>query len=293
MREALVRSVNNATVHLFRDVGVDFVIEYVRRLGIESPLNRDLSLALGSSDLSLFELTRAYAVYAGGGRRITPVFIRRVSDRDGEVLLENTPLGGFPVEDAEAPDVERTEAAGVEDVDMAAPVSDVGEEDDPDRVISPELAYLTTSLLRAVVEDTHGTGWRLKALKRPVAGKTGTTNDQADAWFLGFSPDIVTGVWVGHDESRFLGWGETGSRAAAPIWVDYMGVALEDRPVRDFPVPDPIVFARVDRKTGLLASANSRNVVFEAFLPGSAPTERADTARTTAEGRRLLRLDDF
>jgi penicillin-binding protein 1A len=290
MREALVRSVNNATVHLFRDVGVDFVIDYVRRLGIESPLNRDLSLALGSSDLSLFDLTRAYAVYAAGGRRITPVFIRRVTDRNGEVLLENAPLGGFPVEDVEAPDVEAGEAA---DVDVAAPVSEMGEEEDPDRIISPELAYLTTSLLQAVVEDPHGTGWRLKALNRPVAGKTGTTNDQADAWFLGFSPDIVTGVWVGHDESRFLGWGETGSRAAAPIWVDYMGVALKERPVRDFPVPDPIVFARVDRKTGLLASANSTDIVFEAFLPGTEPTERAETARTTAEGRRLLRLDDF
>jgi penicillin-binding protein 1A len=299
MREALVRSVNNATVHLFRDVGVDFVIDYVRRLGIESPLNRDLSLALGSSDLSLFELTRAYAVYAAGGRRVTPVFIRRVTDRNGQVLLENAPLGLPPFEDVEPPDVDRDEAADALDVDVAAPVSDAGGEEnavgeeDPDRIISPELAYLTTSLLQAVVEDPHGTGWRLKALNRPLAGKTGTTNDQADAWFLGFSPDIVTGVWVGHDESRFLGWGETGSRAAAPIWVDYMRVALTERPVRDFPVPDPIVFARVDRKTGLLASANSRDIVFEAFLPGTEPTERADTARTTAEGRRLLRLDDF
>jgi len=290
MREALVRSVNNATVHLFRDVGVDYVIDYARRLGIESPLNRDLSLALGSSGVSLFELTRAYAVYANGGRRITPVFIRRVTDRNGEVLLENAPLLGSPVEDAEAQGVEEAKAA---DADEAAPVPEGDAEGDPDQIISPELAYLTTSLLQAVVQDPHGTGWRLKALNRPVAGKTGTTNDQADAWFLGFSPDIVTGVWVGHDEIRFLGWGETGSRAAAPIWVDYMGVALADRPVREFPVPDPIVFARVDRKTGLLASPDSTDVVFEAFLPGTEPTQRAETVRTTAEGRRLLRLDDF
>ena len=283
---------NNATVHLFRDVGVDFVIDYVHWLGSESPLNRDLSLALGSSDLSLFELTRAYAVFAGGGRRITPVFIRRVTDRNGEVLLENAPLGNL------SGDIEATD---VDEIDVAAPISALGaeggEEEDPDRVISPELAYLMTRLLRAVVEDPNGTGWRLKALNRPVAGKTGTTNDQADAWFLGFSPGIVTGVWVGHDESRFLGWGETGSRAAAPIWVDYMGVALKERPVREFSEPDPIVyplvFARVDRKTGLLAGAASTNIVLEAFLPGTEPTERAETARTTAEGRRLLRLDDF
>jgi len=291
MREALARSVNNATVHLFRDVGVDFVIDYVRRLGIESPLNRDLSLALGSSDLSLLELTRAYAVYARSGRRSTPIFIRRVTDQNGAVLLENVPLGGPP------PEEDGESESDVAAVDVTAPASaetaEDGEEVDPNQIISPELAYLTTSLLKAVVKDPDGTGWRLKALNRPLAGKTGTTNDQADAWFLGFSPDIVTGVWVGHDESRFLGWGETGSRAAAPIWVGYMREALKGRQVRDFPVPDPIVFARVDRETGLLAGADNSGVVFEAFLPGTEPTERAEAARTTAEGRRLLRLDDF
>jgi penicillin-binding protein 1A len=296
LREALARSVNNATVHLFRDVGVDFVIDYVRQLGIESPLNRDLSLALGSSDLSLLELTRAYAVYAAGGRRVTPTFIRRVTDRNGEVLLENVPLGDLaPAEDGATAEVD-VAAASEEMAEDGGAVAD-GEALDPDQIISPELAYLTTSLLRAVVEDPRGTGWRLKALGRPLAGKTGTTNDQADAWFLGFSPDIATGVWVGHDESRFLGWGETGSRAAAPIWVGYMGAALRDRPVNAFRVPDPIVypidFVTIDRKTGLLAGAGSTDVVREAFLPGTAPTERAEAARTTAEGRRLLRLDDF
>jgi penicillin-binding protein 1A len=144
-----------------------------------------------------------------------------------------------------------------------------------------------------VVEDPHGTGWRLRALGRPLAGKTGTTNDQADAWFIGFSPEILTGVWVGHDESRFLGYGETGSRAAAPIWVDYMKVALSERKRRDFPVPDPIEFARIDRKTGLLADPSSSNTVFQAFLEGTAPTETASSARTTSESRRKLRLDSL
>ncbi|MCH8890799.1 MAG: PBP1A family penicillin-binding protein, partial [Myxococcales bacterium] len=224
LREALARSINNATVHLFRDVGIDFVIEYVRRLGIESPLNRDLSLALGSSGLSLLELTRAYAVFATGGRRVVPIFIRRVIDRDGLVLLENVPLGASG--GASDPS-ERTEDL----VDVAAAAEDEGGAgdaeilEDPDQIIPPEEAYLAVSLLRAVVEDSRGTGHRLRVLRRPVAGKTGTTNDQADAWLMGFSPEIVTGVWVGHDESRFLGYGETGSRAAAPIWVDYMRVA--------------------------------------------------------------------
>ncbi|MFQ5418691.1 MAG: penicillin-binding transpeptidase domain-containing protein, partial [Myxococcota bacterium] len=178
---------------------------------------------------------------------------------------------------------------------MAEFVEAYGAVIDGDRLIPPELAYLTTSMLRAVVVDPGGTGWRLRDLRRPVAGKTGTTNDQADAWFLGYSPEIVTGVWVGHDEGRFLGYRETGSRAAAPIWVEYMATALRDRPIRDFAVPDPIVFARIDRRTGLLADlgAAKEDVVFEAFLPGSEPSEHAETARTTAEGRRMLRLDDF
>jgi len=293
IREALARSVNNATVHLFRDVGIDYVIEYARRLGIESPLNRNLSLALGSSGLSLLELTRAYAVFAAGGRRVTPIFIRRVTDRDGLVLLENVSLGAS-VEPAAQPDGELEQsvdvAASAEDQPATAEAAPAA---DPDQIIPPAEAYLAVSLLRAVVEDPHGTGYRLRVLHRPVAGKTGTTNDQADAWFMGFSPDIVTGVWVGHDETRFLGVGETGSRAAAPIWVDYMRAALAKRPVRDFAVPETIEFARIDRETGLLAGENSASTVFQPFLQGTVPTEMADSARVNSESRRQLRMDSF
>jgi penicillin-binding protein 1A len=280
-------------VHLFRDVGIDYVIEYARRLGIESPLNRDLSLALGSSGMSLLDPTRAYAVFAAGGRRIEPVFIRRVTDRDGMVLLENVRLGAAGEADVDPSEVEE------DFIDVAAAAEDQEVTDDaefpldPDQIIPPEEAYLAVSLLRAVVEDPKGTGHRLRALRRPVAGKTGTTNDQADAWFMGFSPDIVTGVWVGHDESRFLGFGETGSRAAAPIWVGYMGAALEDRSARDFAVPESIEFARIDRKTGLLAGGSSASTVFQPFLQGTVPTEMADSARTDSESRRQLRLDSF
>jgi len=294
LREALARSVNNATVHLFRDIGMDFVISYARRLGIESPLNRDLSLALGSSDVTLLELTRAYKVFASGGRLRTPTFIRRVTDRDGNVLLENVPVGATATETVPSVSAAGDGAGGDAIAETSAPSADDGEQpSDPEQVITPEEAYLATSLLRAVVEDEHGTGWRLRALNRPLAGKTGTTNDQGDAWFIGYSPDIVTGVWVGHDESRFLGYGETGSRAAAPIWVDYMKVALRERPVRDFPVPDPIVFARIDRKTGLLADASSKDTIFEAFRKGTVPTETVSSKRSSSESRRQLRLDSF
>ena len=297
LRESLVRSVNNATVHLFRDVGVDFVLEYARHLGITSPLNRDLSLALGSSGVSLLELTRAYAVYPSGGRRVTPVYIRRVVDREGRVLLENVSLRNISDETENGDDeLFGVDVAALDDETSDGEISDEEtseEEVDPNQLIPPEQAYLATSLMRAVVTDPHGTGWRLRALKRPLAGKTGTTNEQGDAWLMGFSPTVMTGVWVGHDENHFLGWGETGSRAAAPIWVDYMRVALADRPIGDFPVPEPIVFARIDRKTGLLAASGSTDTVFQAFVSGTEPTENDTTARTTSEGRRLLRLDAF
>ncbi len=284
MRQALVRSVNNATVHLFRDVGVDFVIDFARRLGVESPLSRDLSLALGSSALSLLELTRAYAIFPAQGRRVMPVFVRRVLDGDGEVLLENVPLGGIPLA---AEPVVPSELLDVAE----APLEESSLADE--LVIPAGQAYLATDLLRAVVSDPKGTGWRLRALRRPVAGKTGTTNDQGDAWFMGFSPNVVTGVWVGHDESQFLGWGETGSRAAAPIWVDFMAAALERRPMRDFSVPESIVFARIDRKTGLLADGSTQESVFQPFLAGTVPVETARTARTESEARDRLRMEAF
>jgi len=238
-------------------------------------------------------------VFDEGGRRVVPTFIRRVTDRDGMVLLENVELGAS--EDAAVePDEMETDfldvAAAAEDeenpVDPETPI-DAEFQPDPDQLIPPAEAYLVVSLLRAVVEDPKGTGHRLRVLHRPVAGKTGTTNDQADAWFMGFSPEVVTGVWVGHDESRFLGYGETGSRAAAPIWVDYMRTALAGRPARDFPVPELIEFARIDRKTGLLAGENSESTVFQPFLQGTVPTEMADSARTQSESRRQLRLDSF
>jgi penicillin-binding protein 1A len=291
LREALARSVNNATVYLFRDIGGERVIDYARRLGIESTLENNLSLALGSSGVTLLELTRAYASFPAGGKRMRPVFIRRVLDRDGNELLRDVELGrpaaealarmqepaasevaeetatpevAQPAIEAETPAAEVTTLAGVPE-----PVVP------PGFALSAQNAFLVTDLLRGVVEDPEGTGWRLRALQRPLAGKTGTTNDQADAWFMGFSPEIMTGVWVGHDESRILGHGETGSRAAAPIWVDYMSKALAQRPVADFDPPDSIVFARIDRKSGLLAEGASGDSVFQAFLEGREPTTAA------------------
>jgi len=160
-------------------------------------------------------------------------------------------------------------------------------------VISPQLAYLATDLLKAAVFDEGGTGRGARELHRTVGGKTGTTNFGGDAWFIGFSPDVLTGVWVGYDEKKVLGKGETGGRTALPIWRDYMKDALADRSNRDFPVPSGIVFARVDRETGMLAGSGSQDAYLQAFAEGTEPTETAKQASRGGERGRLLRLDQF
>jgi penicillin-binding protein 1A len=290
LREALTRSVNNATIHLLKEVGVGRVMSTARKLGIDSPLDRNLSLALGASPVSLFELSRAYAVFPSGGRRVAPTFIRKVEDHQGALLLENVAL-------SESDRVDPAEEAA-EDGELAVEVEDVfvatgpdEEAEDPNQPLSEIDSYLTVELLRAVVHDPRGTGRRAQTLGRSLAGKTGTTNDQGDAWFMGFSPDVLTGVWVGFDEVRLLGKGETGGRAALPIWIDFMREALRERPARDFPVPDGIVVVRIDRSSGLLADARSEDVFFQAFAEGTEPSETASKALSSAESRRRLRLE--
>lgn len=281
MRDALKKSVNNATVHLFRDLGVRYVIDYARRFGIQAPLSADLSLALGSSSMTLLELTRAYAVYPRGGTRVIPRFISQVTDPEGNTLLGDVPLGDIP------PPVLKPLAGG-NDADFETyPDSEIA----PTlAVVSPADAYLMSDLLRTVVQE--GTGRRLKALGRTLAGKTGTTNDFTDAWFMGFSPELTTGVWVGHDDNQKLGWGESGGKAALPIWGDFMKVALAPYPQRDFEVPAHIEFQRIDRVSGLLAEANTQDAYFQPFLEGTAP-ERSFTDQTTTRKTRQAARDDI
>lgn len=248
LRMALARSQNVATVRVARRIGVPYIMRFARRLGITSPLNPDLSMALGSSALSLLELVRAYAVFATRGHLIEPIFTTKVLDRDGHVLEEHRPL---PLE-----------------ADLRSSGSELQEGRYYPQVISEETAYLMTSMLQSVIKE--GTGWRAKALGRPCAGKTGTTDDYTDAWFIGYTPRLITGVWVGFDEPRSLGEHETGSRAACPIWVDFMKEVLKDKPVEDFPVPEGIVFVRIDPKTGLLARPGEPGL-FECFRSGTEP----------------------
>jgi penicillin-binding protein 1A len=159
-----------------------------------------------------------------------------------------------------------------------------------DRVqaIDPATAYLITNMMESVIQE--GTGRRVRSIGRPAAGKTGTTNDLHDAWFAGFTPDFVTGVWVGYDQEKPLGRRETGSKAASPIWLEYMKAAHADRPVRDFPVPPGVVFSKVDAETGLLPSPATENVIFECFKEGTVPTRQTPHASHVTEAEQLFKV---
>jgi len=232
-RFALTHSRNVVTIKILKDIGVNYVIDYAKALGIQSPLTRDLSLALGSSGVSLLELVSAYSVFANYGTRVEPIFITRITDKDGVVLEENLATS--------------------------------------QQVISPQTAYIMTTLLQGVIQE--GTGKRAKALGRPAAGKTGTTNDLNDAWFIGFTPDLIAGAWIGYDDERPLGKKETGARAALPIWLRFMEKVVEGRPIKDFPMPDGVVFARVDADTGGLANPDTERPIFEVFKVGTLPLD--------------------
>jgi penicillin-binding protein 1A len=251
LRQALAKSRNVITIKILQDIGIDYVMDYAHKLGITSTLNRDLSLALGSSGVSLLELVSAYSVFTNHGFRVTPCFVTRVLDRNGNELEKFTPA--------------------------------------KEMVIDPSTAFIMTSLLEGVVQN--GTGWRAKALNRPVAGKTGTTNDLYDAWFMGFTPEYTAGVWVGFDEEASLGKFETGSKAASPIWVGFMERILADKPAQVFEVPEGVVFTQIDATTGLLPVAESSKTIFECFKEGTVPTEYAPRPGVATEPEQFFKMD--
>jgi len=247
LRQALAKSRNLPTIRILEDIGIDYAIKYANRLGILSPLGKDLSLALGSSGVSLLELVVAYSVFVNQGELVEPVFITKIVDRDGNIIEEHKP----------------------------------GHQ----QAIEQSTAYLITSLLESVVKE--GTARRILALKRPAAGKTGTTNNLNDAWFVGFTPDYVTGTWVGFDKEQPLGRDETGGKAAAPIWLAFMKRILADLPERPFEIPEGVVFSKVDAETGLLPTFETQRTIFECFKEGSAPARNVNrtipTMTETAE----------
>lgn len=314
MTVALARSVNNATIHLLDQIGISRTIAFARRLGIRSPLQKKMGLALGASSMTLLEITRAYAVLGAGGRYLEPRLLACVEDRNGQRLIGDVPLDpALPAAARAAPQAGAPGAPGgcgpvalLEDPaaypeqEGAGPLPGAGETAplDPNAplpggfVMRPADAYVAVSMLRQVVEHPRGTGSRARALRRPVAGKTGTTNDNTDAWFVGFSPQIATGVWVGVDDNRVgLGPNETGSRAAAPIWIEYMGQALKQHRPSEFAAPPGVVLADIDPQSGLLAAPESEGALRLAFAAGSEPTESAEAAAEAKELSRKLNLE--
>ena len=236
LRDALAQSHNLATVRLLDKVGVKNVIEFAKTVGITSPLATDLSLGLGSSSVGLMELTSAYSVLLNQGSRAEPYAILIVKDNAGKVL-------------------ELTETQAM-------------------AVISQETAYLITNMMEDVVQK--GTGQAAKVIGRPIAGKTGTTDEFINAWFIGGAPNLVTGIYVGFDDRRSLGETESGAHAALPIWVNFMKEALKAIPVMAFTIPEGVTFVKVDPATGLLeGEQDGQASTVELFTKGSEPTQAA------------------
>jgi penicillin-binding protein 1A len=278
MREALTNSINIVSIKILEKIGVGAAVEFAKKLGITSTIEPNLAIALGASSVTPQELTAAYGVYAAGGYRVTPYFITKVTDRDGKVLEEiPTPAPAPAVFDNSTSAMRLTltgsDAEAGKTAALPAPdakPATVSPLPPPVQVVSPEVSYIITNLMQSVVNS--GTGQRAKAVGRPVAGKTGTTNDMKDAWFVGFVPQLVAGVWVGFDQERSLGSGGSGGQAAAPIWTEFMQRAVAGMPVQNFTPPAGVTFATINPRTGRLARDGSEGSLQECFISGTEPT---------------------
>ena len=272
LRQALTHSRNLVSIRLLQDIGVRHAIDYAGRFGFNADqLPANLSLALGSGSVTPLQMARGYAVFANGGYRIAPHFIERILDADGEAVFAARPATVCrECADEDAADAETASSAETDDSVLMGPP----EPPAPPRaeqVLEPRNSWLMNSLLQDVVK--RGTGRRALTLGRgDLRGKTGTTNDQRDAWFCGFVPGLVSVAWVGFDELEPLGRGETGGRAALPVWIDYMRVALEDVPELHREPPPGLVTVRIDPVTGLLAPSGQSDAIFETFRQEQVPT---------------------
>lgn len=255
IREALILSRNLVTIKVLQEIGMPGAVKFLRRAGIKSDLSPDLSLALGACNVTPLELAAAYGVFATGGFQHQPAFIRSVTDRDGAV-----------------------------DWRFTAP-----EETTPD--IDPRIAFVINNMMQGVINE--GTGTKARGLPVPSAGKTGTTNDARDAWFVGVTPDLITAVWIGNDDNTPIGKGETGGAISAPIWKEFMDKAVLKYRGGDFPIPDGIEFAVIDADTGTLANPRSRRTFQAAFLAGTVPEKgrRVELAEKAGDGTKTLSFD--
>jgi penicillin-binding protein 1A len=257
LRTGIELSRNVMTVRLAKDMGMPLIVEYGKRFGIYDNLMPVLSMALGSGETTVLRLVSAYAVLANGGRAVRPTLIDRIQDRFGETI--------FKYEDRTCDGCSAAEWSGQPEPTIT---------DNRAQVLDPMTAYQITSMLEGVVQ--RGTATVVQAVGKPIAGKTGTTNEYYDAWFVGYSPDLVVGVYLGYDKPRTMGSGNTGGVIAAPIFTEFMKVALADRPPVPFRVPPGLTLTPIDRRTGLRASVEAGDgapVILEGFKPGTAPPD--------------------
>ena len=246
------KSRNLMTVRLAEAVGMNKVVATAKRFGIADRMLPVLSMSLGAGETTVLQLTTAYAMLVNGGKRVIPTLIDRIQDRDGKTIYRH--------------DQRPCDACnGVFWTDAAVPeLADTREQ-----IADPISAYQIVHILEGVVDN--GTGRQMKEIGKPLAGKTGTSNDSVDTWFMGFSPDLAVGVFVGFDVPKTLGKHETGARAAGPIWKEFMTEALKDKPGTPFRIPPGTRLIRINHDTGLRAEPGDRNVIFEAFRPGEQP----------------------
>ncbi|WP_297533092.1 penicillin-binding protein 1A [Thalassolituus sp.] len=281
LRQALYRSQNLVSIRILKQMGPATAVRYIQDFGFNpARLNKDLSLALGASAVTPLDMATGYSAFANGGYKVSPFVMQSIISDTGEVLYEANPtLAMAPPEEGATGNLIRE---GLNDND--SPTEGESEQVESievptlyaERIMSPENHYLTVSMMRDVVR--RGTGRKALALGRnDLAGKTGTTNDQKDAWFSGFNPDLVATVWIGFDQPTTLGRWASGGGTALPVWVDYMREALDGAPEEHFEQPEGIVTVRIDPDSGLLASPGQKDAIFEYFKAGSAPTEYART----------------
>jgi len=278
---ALAHSKNTVAVKLVNALGVDAVVDFSRRMGIASELPKNLTLALGTGEVTPLELTNAYTSVAAHGFATAPVLVLSVKDRHGKLLEEHPPvepprvmpvtgapdvLDADPGEGSTPPPTTALPPPDSADPSLAAPFFEL-----PEVGTRPDVAFLLTSMMREVIEA--GTAASAKQLQRPAAGKTGTTQDHRDAWFVGFTPELAAGVWVGFDDHAPLGPRETGAVAALPAWISFMQAALGGKAAAQFDLVPGVEQVRIDVASGKLAGPDQANAPFLPFLEGTAPTE--------------------
>ena len=252
LRLGVEKSRNLMTVRLAQVIGMDKISDYGEKFGIVRNMPELLSSSLGAVETTLLKITTAYAMLVNGGKRITPTLIDRIQGRHGRTVFRH----------------ERRLCSSCSNIEWdGQPVPVVP--DNRDTVVDPISAYQIVSMLEGVVQ--RGTGRRIRAVGKPLGGKTGTTNKSFDTWFIGFSPDLAVGVFAGFDKPRSLGRRETGSSVAVPIFRDFMAAALKNRPPLPFRIPKGVRLVRVNASTGKLARPGERNVILEAFKPGTEP----------------------